>query len=320
MNLSSLRTLSVKLLKAHHLRYINFWREPDPETGVEVSLLKFRRDKDHSTKAFFDALNESGLQYKKISKDPDATEIVCELWPKGAKRRMTEMRNKAKKGVGYGKGESSSGPEGPSSSSNLPYIQVPNGEAMSNLLQATVDYLRTSGLDEEAEELLSVADAQPWGEFSRKVSRMLKSISIHSRPEIRQIREQLARSIVDCLGQDSSLLQGMRGVDLDKKISEILASNLDYILDTRGLADSILRLVSSTPADAPLRAASRTLEEVSKYDDSNEFESRVSSLASDIEHSIRTGEAILDTSSPLMRALSRGDAVSSYLILVGEQE
>lgn len=319
-----LRTLVVKLLKAHHLRYMNFWKEPDPQTGVAVTLLKFRRDKDHNPKAFFDSLNSAGLQYKKLSKDPEALEVVCELWPRGTKGKVTEMREKANQGVGTGEGAQDQGESGGSPGGSLRYLQIPNGEANSEMIQAVAQELVEAGCLEEAEELLRIGmGGQDWDEFRRKVSRMFRQMRLHQRPEIRQIREQIANEIVSTMGLDSDLFQGLRGSDLEKKINEVIHDNVDLILDTRGIADSVLRRTASVgvPKIAKLRQLRRSAEVVRAFSDEPVVSDKASKIIRDIDADIEkeaTGvRATLDLGSPIMVVLAEGNVEAAYLMLLG---
>jgi len=318
----------VKLLKAHHLRYINFWKEPDPQTGVEVTLLKFRGDKEHNPKSFFDSLNSAGLQYKKLSKDPNATEIICEIWPRGAKKRINEMRDKASTGVSDGESAQNQGESGGSPGGSLRYLEIPNGEANSNMINSVARDLIKAGCAEEAKELLSLASGgQDWDEFRRKVSRMFHRIKLHSRPEIRQIREQIAGEIVSTMGLDAELFSGMRGSDLEEKINEIVQDNIDSILDTRGIADSVLRRTASVGSTvnkiAKLRRMRRGINAVYEMAEDDSVLIKAASIRSSLDNEIKmeadgtTGTRSIDHSSPLMVLLAERNVEAAYLMLLG---
>lgn len=322
-----IRTLVVKLLHAHHLRYMNYWKEPDPQTGVEVTLLKFRRDKEHNPKAFFDGLNEAGLQYKKLSKDPEALEIVCELWPRGAKGKVTEMREDASQGVGKGQKPKDQGESGGSPGGSLRYLAIPpSGETNSIMVQSVAQELVEAGCVEEAEELLRIGDGgQDWDEFRRKVSRMFQRIKLYQRPEIRQIKEQIANEIVSTMGLDAELFAGLRGSDLEKRINEVVHENVDLILDTRGIADSILRRTASVgvPKIARLRRMRRQTEAVRAFSDETSVQDKASKIIrnidADIEREISgsTEPSQLDLDSPLMVVLAESNVEAAYLMLLG---
>lgn len=322
------RTLVVKLLQAHHLRYMNYWKEPDPQTGVEVTLLKFRRDKEHNPKAFFDAINSSGLQYKKLSKDPNALEIVCELWPRGAKGKVNEMRDEASKGVGTGQNPKDQGESGGSPGGSLRYLSIPpSGETNSIMVQSVAQELVEAGCVEEAAELLRIGmGGQDWDEFRRKVSRMFQRIKLHNRPEIRQIREQIANEIVSTMGLDAELFSGLRGSDLEKKINEVVQDNIDLILDTRGIADSVIRRTASAgvPKIAKLIQLRRRAEVVRTFSDEISVQNKASRIIKDIDGDIErevSGSAEppqLDLSSPLMVVLAESNVEAAYLMLLGD--
>lgn len=321
-----IRSMMMKLLKAHHMRYMNFWKEPDPQTGVEVTLLKFRRDKEHNPKAFFDSINETGLQYKKLSKDPDALEIVCELWPRGAKGKMTEMRQDAGGGVGTGKG-SDQGESGGSPGGSLRYIQLPNGEANAKMVQSVAEDLLEAGFEDEASELLLIGKGgQDWDEFSRKISHMFRRLKLHKRPEIRQIREQVANEIVSTMGLDAELFSGMRGSDLEKKINDVVQDNIDLILDTRGIADSVLRRTASSATSKVarmryLRRGVRMVAAIAADADESSAQKKASRIGRDLDLDIYTaasggGRTCVDINSPFMVLLAERDIEGAYLLLL----
>lgn len=226
------RSIAVKLLKAHHLRYIDMKVVPDPLTGIKVIVLKFRGDKEHSPKAFFDDLNENGVQYKKLVKDPKAQTMICELWPKGQKRQVSDAREKAREEQRAKEKGTASGP----SNGNVPYVGMPSPGTQAVMVAENKN--------------TKVAGEQDWEEFRRKTAIVVRRLKIHDRPEIRQIREMLAHEIVKELGADASLIKGARGSDLEKSIIDVLYQNIDLVLDTRGVADSVLRRVASTLAPA----------------------------------------------------------------------
>lgn len=232
-----IRGIAVKLLKAHRLRYIDMRSIPDPLTGTQVVVLKFRRDKEHSPKAFFDDLNENGIQYKKLVKDPNATQIICELWPKGQKRRVSEMREKARS---QQRSQENGGSTGVSNG-NMPYVGIPSGSAQSMMIQSVAKELAEAGYDEDAEALLRIAGEQDWEEFHRRIRKVFTRMKLYTRPEVRQLREHIASEIVKEMGADAELLKGTRGSDLEKHINDCIQEHIDLVLDTRGIADSVLR-------------------------------------------------------------------------------
>jgi len=238
---ADIRGIAVKLLKSHRLRYIDMRTVKDPLTGTDVIVLKFRRDKDASPKAFFDDLNENGIQYKKLVKDPDATQIVCELWPKGQKRQVSELRDKARDKARAQKNQGSE----PGSTGNLSYVGIPSGQAQSTMITSLARDIRQAGCAEESEELLRLAGGQDWDEFRRKMEKVFRKLKLHARPEVRQLREALSTAILKEMGADAELLKGMRGSDLEKRLNECVTDHIDLIIDTRGLANSILRRVAS---------------------------------------------------------------------------
>lgn len=236
---SDIRSLVVKLLKAHSLRFMNIWQEADPQSGLKITLLKFRRDKNHSPKAFFDALNENGIQYKKINKDPDAQEIVCEIFPKGSKSRATQLRQKNREKDKQRNTHKSDEP-----SRNLSYIAVPEQGTASKMVDALARDLQAAGYTEGASMVERIAHEHNQSEFVRKMRDVLRSSKLYQRPEIRQIREQIVQDMMSALGADSSLYKTMRSTDLEKWVKDVFCDNIDLILDTRGVADSLLRRAS----------------------------------------------------------------------------
>jgi len=232
-----IRGIAVKLLKAHHLRYVDMRSLRDPLTGTNVIVLKFRRDKEHSPKAFFDDLNENGIQYKKLSKDPDALSIVCELWPKGQKRQVSEAREKAREQQrAKEKGSTPGGSNG-----NMPYVGLPAGGTQAVMIQSVAKELADAGHTAEAQELLRIAGEQDWEEFQRRLRKVLVRLKLYTRPEVRQLREQISGEIIKEMGPDVKLLNGAKGSDLEKHINDCILQNIDLVLDTRGIADSVLR-------------------------------------------------------------------------------
>lgn len=239
---ADIRGLSVKLLKAHKLRYIDMRTVKDPLTGTDVIVLKFRRDKETSPKSFFDDLNENGIQYKKLVKDPEATQIVVELWPKGQKREISKARDKARDKARSQKNKG----EGTGPKNNLHYVGIPKPEASINVITSLAKEIKEAGLTGESEELLRIAGEQDWDEFNRKMGSVFRKLKLHTRPEVRQIRETVVAAIIKEMGADAELLSGMRGSELGKRITSVMADHLDLILDTHSIADSVLRRVAST--------------------------------------------------------------------------
>jgi len=231
------RGIAVKLLKAHHLRYIDMRSIPDPLTGTHVIVLKFRRDKEQSPKAFFDDLNENGIQYKKLVKDPNATQIICELWPKGQKKRVSELREKVRD---QQRSKENGGTSG-ISNGNMPYVGIPAGGTQAIMIQSIAKELAEAGHGEEAKELLRIAGEQDWEEFRRRMRKVFSRMKLYMRPEVRQLREQISSEIIKEMGPDVELLRGTRGSELEKHINDCLHEHIDLVLDTRGIADSILR-------------------------------------------------------------------------------
>jgi hypothetical protein len=244
---SDIRSLVVKLLKAHSLRFMNIWQEADPNSGIKLTLLKFRRDKDHSPKAFFDALNENGIQYKKINKDPDAQEIICEIFPKGSKSRATQLRRKYRE-----KEKQRDNHRRDEPTRNLSYIAVPEQGTASKMVDAIVRDLRAAGYSEDAAMVERVAHEHNQSEFVRKMRDVLRAAKLYQRPEIRQIREQIVQDMMSALGADSSLYKTMRSADLEKWVKDVFCDNIDLILDTRGVADSMLRRASASSEEFDL--------------------------------------------------------------------
>jgi hypothetical protein len=232
-----IRGIAVKLLKAHHLRYIDMRSIPDPLTGTQVVVLKFRRDKEHSPKAFFDDLNENGIQYKKLVKDPNAQQIICELWPKGQKRRVSELREKARD---QQRSKENGGTTG-ISNGNMPYVGIPSGGTQAIMIQSVAKDLAEAGYEDEAAALLRIAGEQDWEEFHRRLRKVFVRMRLYTRPEVRQLREQISAEIIKEMGPDVELLKGARGSDLEQHINDCIREHIDLVLDTRGIADSVLR-------------------------------------------------------------------------------
>lgn len=239
---ANIRSMAVKLLKVHKLRYIDMRNIKDPLTGMDVIVLKFRRDKEKSPKSFFDDLNENGIQYKKLVKDPDAVQIIVELWPKGQKREISKARDEArdKARAQKNKGESAV------PTNNLSYVGIPSGASKSIMITSLAKEIKNAGFDEESKELVRIAGEQEWDEFTRKMHSVFKKLKLHTRPEIRQLREAIVIAILKELGPDAELLEGMRESELNKRISVAMAEHLDLILDTSSIANSVLRRVAST--------------------------------------------------------------------------
>ena len=147
---ADIRGIGVKLLKAHKLRYIDMRTIKDPLTGTDVIVLKFRRDKETSPKSFFDDLNENGIQYKKLVKDPEATEIVVELWPKGQKHDVSKARDKARDKARSQKNKG----ESQVPTNNLHYVGIPSGASKANMITSLANEIKQAGCADEASELL----------------------------------------------------------------------------------------------------------------------------------------------------------------------
>lgn len=303
-----IRTLVVKLLKAHKLRFVNLWSEQDPQSGARLTLLKFRRDKEHSPKAFFDDLNENGLQYKKLSKDPNALEIVCELHPRGTKQRVTKAREQNKKNVrSQGDADGGQGSAG-NTNGKLNYMGIPSGTG-AKLIQSDVQN-RTAG-------------EQNWEEFYRRVSKMLQSESIHDRPEIRQLREQLASAIVDAMGSDSSLYNGMRTSDLENKIKDVLCQNIDLVFGTRELANSVIRrsaspTIASTATMLKLRRGCVELTKMAAASDDARAQSRAIRLLGSVNSELQNPSGASSVlTNPVAALLLEGKTDDAFLALLG---
>lgn len=319
-----IRGLAVKLLKAHRLRYIDMRSIPDPLTGTQVIILKFRRDKERSPKAFFDDLNENGIQYKKLVKDPEATQIICELWPKGQKRRVSELREKARSQQRSKENGGSSGV----SNGNVPYVGIPRGEAQSIMVQSVAKDLVAAGYKDEAKELLRTAGEQDWEEFHRCMRKVFTRMKLYTRPEVRQIREQIASEIIKEMGPDVDLLKGARGSDLEKHINDCVQEHIDLVLDTRGVADSVLRRTASnlnvTQKLAQLqkiRRGFRTLQDRAKQTGDLKVaaiaQTYTDSLGQDIQTLVDGGvETRVNLTDPLISLVSLRHLDAAYLHLV----
>lgn len=320
-----IRGISVKLLKAHHLRYLDMRIIPDPLTGTKVIVLKFRRDKTHSPKAFFDDLNEHGIQYKKLSKDPDAQTIICELWPKGQKRQVSEAREKAR---AQQRAMENGGTVGPSNR-NMHYVGVPNAGTQAVVIQSLAKDLRTSGHFEEARELMRIAGEQDWEEFDRRMHQVLMHLRLYSRPEVRQLREQVASEIVKALGPDISLLKNTKGSDLEAKINDCIFRHLDLVLDTRGIADSVLRRTASStnpkaliPQMQRVRRGFKALCALAQDSGDAQVEAKakeyVQRIASQIDKVLNGSTETLDMNDPAIALVHGRQIEAAYLHLVSE--
>lgn len=305
-----IRGIAVKLLKSHHLRYIDMRTVPDPVTRTPVTVLKFRRDEKHSPKAFFDDLNENGIQYKKLVKDPEAVVIICELWPKGMKRRVSELREKKRSEQ---RAKENGGVSGPSNG-NMPYVGVPSGRAQSVTIQSS--------------KQTKTAGEQDWEEFHRKVNKVLKRMRLYERPEIRQLREAISTEIIKELGPDAELIQGARGSDLEKEINSCIQENIDLVLDTRGLADSVLRRTASSQSIpqrvAQLTSIRRGLARLATMAETNsetlmakQAATFTKSVEADIQSLLEGKEANnADLSHPVVALVSSRKIESAYLLLM----
>lgn len=238
---ADIRGIAVRLLKTHRLRYIDMRTIKDPLTGTGVIVLKFRRDKERSPKAFFDDLNENGIQYKKLVKDPNAVQIVVELWPRGQKHEVSKARDKARDKARSEKNKTN----GAGSNGNLDYVRIPSGANL-NVITSLAKDLIEAGFDEEADELTRIAGGQDWDEFRRKMGKMFRRLKLHTRPEVRQLKEAIAAAVVKEMAADAALFKGMRSSDLERKFNDSVMEHLDLILDTRGIANSVIRRVAST--------------------------------------------------------------------------
>lgn len=311
-----IRAIATKLLKAHHLRYIDMRSISDPQTGLKTIVLKFRKDRDHSPKAFFDDLNENGVQYKKLSKDPDATEIICELWPKGQKRRATELREKARQ---QSRSKQNKGPLG-TPSRNLSYVGIPSPGTQPIMISSLAKELRESGFTDEAEELVRIAGEADWDEFRRIATRVLVRLKLHQRPEIRQLKEVIAGELLKELGPDSVLLRDIRGSDLETRINECLYDNIDLVLDTRGIANSILTRVASSGQDLlTLKEAKRGMVTLGrKAEEGGQKEAAIAAYkyASCIEARIAGSVEDEGVPSDLLKMIHDRDMDSAYLYLL----
>jgi len=315
-----IRGIATKLLKSHHLRYIDMRSVSDPQTGLKTIVLKFRKDKDHSPKAFFDDLNENGIQYKKLSKDPNATEIVCELWPKGQKRRATELREKVRQ---KSRSQQNKGPLG-TPSQNLSYVGIPSPGTQPIMISSLAKELREAGLQEEAEDLLRIAGEQDWDEFRRIARKVFIRLKIHQRPEIRQLKENIAGELLRELGPDSFLLKNLKGSDLEKRINECLYENIDLVLDTRGIANSMLtRVASPSHLLTSLKSIKRGIRSlVSRAESAGH--NKVASMAKNYEAevdlainaSIRDENFSEFSYTPFFRLVEERDLDSAYLHLL----
>ena len=319
-----IRAIATKLLKAHKLRYIDMRSLSDPQTGLKTIVLKFRKDRDHSPKAFFDDLNENGIQYKKLSKDPEATEVVCELWPKGQKSRATELREKARQ-----KARSKSQSDGPSGtpSQNLSYVGIPSPGTQPIMISSMAKELKEAGLHEEAEELVKIAGEQDWDEFRRVMGKVFGKMKLYRRPEVRQLREHIAGEILRELGDDSVLLKGLRGSDLEKRINECIYEHIDLVLDTRGIANSVLTRIAASPHRViALKSVKRGVDSlVARAEESGQDKAArlarkyASSVAESLSRSLNGEEGLLDVeSSTLLRLVAERDLDSAYLFLLEE--
>lgn len=295
-----IRGIAVKLLKAHKMRHLSLTIQADPATGLRVHVLKFRRDKDQSPKAFFDSLNDHGIQYKKLSKDPDSLEIVCELWPKGQKRRAVDAREDARQKA---RTQQNQGPSGtPTKSLNYMGIPSPSHPVV-------------------VSSTCKTAGEQDWDEVRRKVSSLLKHLDLSKRPEIRQLTESLAGEIVKTLGQDSILLKDTKLSDLKSKVEDFLVENIEYLVNPEAVAESMMRRISLTPTQyiAKLKIARRSLATLqSKVP--NELKPQVAVFIgmadSALENVLNGDPETFDWDSPVVRLASSRDFAGALHYLV----
>lgn len=298
---ADIRGIAVRLLKTHRLRYIDMRTIKDPLTGTGVIVLKFRRDKERSPKAFFDDLNENGIQYKKLVKDPNAVQIVVELWPRGQKHEVSKARDEARDKARSEKNKTN----GAGSNGNLDYVRIPSGANL-NVITSLAKDLIAAGFEEEAEELTRVAGGQDWDEFRRKMGKMFRRLKLHARPEIRQLREAIVAAVMKEMAADAELFRGMRGTELERKFNDSVIEHLDLILDTRSIANSLLRRVAAASSDpaklvVQLKGVKRGLEALAaRAEEAEEPEvltavmKRVATVSTDIDL-LREGKSSVKT-------------------------
>jgi len=322
------RAVATKLLRAHKMHLLNSDTTQDPQLpDVKVVTIKFTRRENQNPKAFFDSLNENGIQYSKQSKDPNATTIICELWRKGDKKRVTELRKKAKDRERKRDKGTSEGPVGGGTSS--PYIGPPNLGTGSVLVMSqkevdkTAEALLASGYAEEAVELLKIAGEQGWEVFSKVLTDSLTNASIKDSPEARLIRERVSRFVVEGLGSDASLLKDIRPAELKRRVTECLRENVESIIDMNELSDSLLRRCAETlPAEEDLTTLIKGYEKLAKDSAEGSQEQRKAvELAQGVKndiYNIRKGATVASTLvfSPIARAILSGSLSHARLLLM----
>jgi len=308
-----IRSVAAKLLKGHHMNLMNSGVVDDPSIpGTKVTMIEFRVPRNHNPKAFFDSLNENGIQYSKETKDPNATVIKCRLWPKGAKSRALKAKDEYKKRV---KGQDKGSGETGGGVGVSPYLGPPSAGTASTLVMSNTKFddtareLLEGGHVEDAIELLKIAGEQSWEEFGHKVKEALSSADIYQSPEARNLRERVVSSIIKALGPDAVLLKDMRAVDLSSKLGDYLSLNMDLLLGTREMADSLIRRVSADYRRAEKQAAVQS-----------GYRSLLSSLTAGTA-AYKKAEALREvdegpTPSPLAPLLEQGRIAEAKLLLL----
>lgn len=322
------RAVATKLLRAHKMHLLNSDTTQDPQLpGIKVVTIKFTRRENQNPKAFFDSLNESGIQYSKQSKDPNATTIICELWRKGDKKRVTELRKKAKDRARKRDKGTSGGPVGGGTSS--PYIGAPNSGTGSVLVMSqteaekTAEALLAAGHTEEAVELLKIAGEQGWGEFQDALTDALTHANIRNSPESRLIRGRLAHFVVESLGSDASLLKDIRPSELERRVTECLRDNVESLIDMKELSASLLRrCASAMPTEEELTKLLQGYKKLAAESARGSSEhTRAVELAKGVQcdlRNIREGRTVASTLmfSPLARAVLSGSLDQARFLLM----
>jgi len=309
-----IRSVAAKLLKGHHMNLMNSGVVEDPSIpGAKVTMIEFRVPRNHNPKAFFDSLNENGIQYSKETKDPNATTIKCRLWPKGKKSEALDAQRKRQEELrGTDKGNSGGAGGGVGAS---PYLGPPSAGTASTLVMSNTKFddtareLLEGGHIEDAIELLKIAGEQSWEEFGQKVKEALSSEDIYQSPEVRNLRERVVSSIIKALGKDAVLLKDMRSDDLSSKLGDYLSLNMDLLLGTREMADSLIRRVAADYRSAKKQAAVKS-----------GYHSLLSSLTAGTE-AYKKAEALQEvdegsTPSPLAPLLEQGRIAEAKLLLL----
>tara|TARA_R100000656_G_scaffold104176_1_gene76059 strand:- start:92909 stop:93763 length:855 start_codon:yes stop_codon:yes gene_type:complete len=282
------------------------WEEVDPESGMKVQYVKFRKSRDKSPKAFFDSLNEVGIQYKKLVKDPDALEIICELWRKGEKSRATQLREKNRQ---ESRSRQDSGPSG-TPSANFNYMAVPPGRSQPNLISA-----------ETIGTMKKHAEEQSWDRLREYTNEAFETNTpIVSNADM----ERLAARIVRSMGPDMQLYGGSRSVEMADQLKTLLAENIDKVIDTQELAACIIRRcglqrTASRVGTDVMKTVTATVEEL---DSLIEGDSRLQATMGErklLLSAVAQG-APYPIQDPVLAALKRGDAVGAYLALSTETE